>query len=373
MNILVVNSLRGQDKAFLGLFRDLSVNNVFITWTSNKFFLDNFREDELNKKRCLCPNFFENNFLIAFFLLPFFYIYYSWELIFQKKRSEIKTIVCLSFFEKIVFTPIAKLIGINVVWFDGIDIKYEKKSKFLVFFLKLYSRISTTIVFTEEREKKLIEKGFKNIKNVSLGIESDDSTHQDDIFSNLAKTDKLKTTFKSFTIGVVARLDNREQIEFLLKVVKLCLRFIPNIQLVVIGSGKNKKNFLWLARKMEIEKQVWFVGAQDVLGKWFDDFDFYVTTNNSLGLFDLEVILEAMVKKLPVISFYTPNLGELVKNNETGILLKDRNVNILAQAIIDLEQDKKKIKLLGDNANRIAVKYFSRDIQINKINKILNT
>lgn len=372
-NILVISSLKKQNKSFLSLFRDLSINNSFITWTNNDFFFDNFGDDELNRKIYLGPSLLGKKFKSFVFLLLFLYIWYFLEIAFSRKKYNIGAIVCMSFAEKIIFTPIGKLFRIKIIWFDEIEIDYRKKSKLIILLLKFCSNFSKTMVFTEQREKELVEMRFKNIKNVSLGLELENPNHQDNIFSNLAKAEKRESFFKNFTIGVVTALDDRMQVEALLKAIRICSGFVSNLQLVVIGSGKEKKNFLWLARKMEIEKQVWFVGDQEYLGKWFDNFDLYVIINNSPSLFDLEVVLEAMSKKLPVIAFETNNLKELVIEDKTGIMIKEKSSDILAKNIMELEQDRRKMDLFGSNAGIMVAEYFSRNVQLGKINKIFNS
>ena len=357
-NVLIISSQKKQDKSFLNLFKDLSDNNSFVTWSDNDFFLDNFCEDKLNRKIYLGPPLFGKSFKIFILLLPFLYAWYLFDFIFKKSSYNIDTVVCLSSLEKLIFTPIVSIFKIKVIWFDEIELDYRKKAGIILFLLKVFSNFAENITFTEEREKVLNKIGFKNTENVSLGIELENSSHQDNIFSNLARTEKPTSFFKNFTIGTVVELNDRVQVEILLRAVKICSEFVSNLQLVIIGSGKEKKNFLWLSRKMEIEKQVWFVGDQDHLGKWFDNFDIYVTVNSSPSLFDLEVVLEAMSKNLPVIAFEVDSLKELVINKKTGILIKEKKSEELAKSIMEIEKNRRQIRLFGENSSKIVREYF---------------
>jgi len=376
-NILVINSFKKQNKPFLNLFRDLNQEFNFFAWSTDNYFLDksnNFVLSKLNKKIYLGPNLDKKiNFFFFLLMLPAIYPWRFFDLMFTRSLQSIEKIICLGVAEKIIFTPLARLMGIKTIWFVVPQENYEKKSGLLIFLLRLFSKKVKIITFTSFKKDELISLGFRkeNINNVSLGIEVGKSSHQDNIFFSLAKAEKSPAFFKNFTIGTVANLNDQGQVENLLRVIKNCLSVVPNLQLVVIGSSSQTKNFSWLARKMEIENNVWFVGEQEYLGKWFDNFDVYLALNKEPVLFDLETILEAMASGLPVLAFFHKNLEDLVINNKTGFLIEP-DVNVLSQKVVELGQDKRILRVLRENAKIMVDKYFSRQRQIGEIRKILN-
>ncbi len=373
-NVLIVNSRNNHNKSFLSLFNDLSGFNFF-TWASDDYFLDKFLRKDLNKKISLGPNISKKiNFYIFLLISSFFYFWFFSELFFNKSKYKLKAIICISDNEKIIFTPIARILGIKMIWIDEVGVDYRKRSKILVLLLKLCSNFSKIITFTEFKKKELLSLGFceKNINNVSLGIRLEKPSHQENIFSNLAEVSKPMSFLNNFTIGTIANLNNRGQIEMLLQMTKTCLGLIPNLQLVVIGSGKERKNYGHLARRMEIEKNVWFVGEQEHLGKWFENFDIYIALSKKFNLFDLEIILEAMSKKLLVIAGEDENLKELIIDKKTGLFIDFNNIENFSRKIIELEQDKRQINTLGENACNLVSEYFSREVQLGRINKTLD-
>ncbi|MGK9477952.1 glycosyltransferase family 4 protein [Melioribacter sp. OK-6-Me] len=66
-------------------------------------------------------------------------------------------------------------------------------------------------------------------------------------------------------------------------------------------------------------------------------------------------IVEAMATGLPIISTYHAGIPYIIENNKTGILVKENQVNSLADAIIDLAIDHERRERLGKAAQIFAL------------------
>ena len=60
--------------------------------------------------------------------------------------------------------------------------------------------------------------------------------------------------------------------------------------------------------------------------------------------------MEAILRGIPVVASNVGGIVDIVENNKTGILTNEKDVNQLANAIIELLENKKKAKYLSDNA-----------------------
>lgn len=70
-------------------------------------------------------------------------------------------------------------------------------------------------------------------------------------------------------------------------------------------------------------------------------------------------ILEAMASHLPVIATNVGGVGGVITHQENGILLKSGDPQSLAQAIIELAQDKEKCGRLAQKAYQVVCERFS--------------
>jgi len=77
-----------------------------------------------------------------------------------------------------------------------------------------------------------------------------------------------------------------------------------------------------------------------------------------------------MLAGKPVIASDQGGPLEIIKNNETGILIQPREPEVLAEAILGLYNDPKMRKKLGKNARNYAIKNFNVKEQIKKIERI---
>ena len=72
-----------------------------------------------------------------------------------------------------------------------------------------------------------------------------------------------------------------------------------------------------------------------------------------------QIIKEAYYFKIPVIATNVGGIPEIVKNNETGILIPQENPTILSDTVNSLLNDNSKIETMIDNAFNFVVKNYS--------------
>ena len=159
----------------------------------------------------------------------------------------------------------------------------------------------------------------------------------------------------------------------LLAAIKNCLTIIPNVQLIIVGDGEERKNLGWLARKMEIDHITWFVSGGQYTRKWLESFDVFVVTNELLKLPDVNIILRAMEAGIPILGPQNIGLEDILpKTEEKEIKLFEDNGNeMLTRQIIKLWRDKRLRKELGILEKKRIIEYFSLEKQAEEFEKIL--
>ncbi len=374
--ILIINSNQNISPLF-NLFFELSNNDCsFSLPTTNPALLEKFRKENWPAKKIwLGPNKFNTlNSILLIVLLPIIYIMAFVYLLFFKFNRKINYIIYCSWNEKVIFTPIAKLLKIKNIWLECPGNNYSALNSIFKLLYKLCSHLAKIVTFTNLTKTQLKNSGFEtnNITVIQLGIKLKLGQRQENIFNKIAQTEHDSRLRKFFSLGTAIELNQKEGIELLFQAVKKALTVIPNLQLIIIGDGAERKNLAWLAKKMEIDNLVWFVGEQAYLRKWLDNLDIFVFVNETLNLNDLHSIMQASAAGLPIITFHNIGVEEIVRDNKNGLLIEKNNSEALAQAIIKLRQNHHVRLQFGKNSIEIIDKNFSIDNMIIQFEKVFD-
>ena len=296
---------------------------------------------------------------------------FLFSLISLRLKRKVDLIICFNFNEKIIITPFARLLGLKVVWLESPDLNYRQINKILLALYKINARLAKLAVFTSYGKLQLINLGFPENNIILLPPGAKLTPYQENIFNKLASSGQARFRRKYFTVGVVTELNQKQKIETVFQAVKISLPVIPNLQLIVIGEGQERKNLLWLAKKMGIENLVWLVGEQAQLKKWLDSFDVFLAAGENLKLDDYGNLLEAMAAGLPVLAPRNIGAEDFVIENKTGALAEMNNNEMLARQIIKLYQDKRLRLQLGKNGRERVDQLFTLDKMVGRLEQIL--
>ena len=183
---------------------------------------------------------------------------------------------------------------------------FDKLSKKIVKDLTKVYCVKTakeTIVPTDKIYKLFKEKYMitKNISVIPSGIDIE-RFFEENVEKD--KVDKIKKKYgitkEDFTIIFVGRLAPEKNIEFLLKAQqKLVEEKINNINLLIVGDGPDKENYINISRKLNIFDKVIFTGKieQEEIQYYYQCADAFVTASNSetQGLTVIEAMAAGVV------------------------------------------------------------------------------
>ncbi len=176
------------------------------------------------------------------------------------------------------------------------------------------------------------------------------------------------------TIAFVGRLIKQKGCHFLIDAAKKLQLEIPELKIIVAGSGVESKR---LKRQAEAIRNIEFIGSvtqsqvREVLQKsWILCAPSTRTDRGNeegLGM----VFLEAQAMETPVVSFNTGGVSEAVKDGDTGVLVNDLDTAELAATLKHLLLDSTYRTALGKEGRRHVTRNFNSRSQASSIESIL--
>jgi len=130
---------------------------------------------------------------------------------------------------------------------------------------------------------------------------------------------------EAFVIGIIAVLRNAKGHRFLLRAVKQLAPEIPQIKLLIAGTGPQEQNIQNLIRELSLENQVMMLGHQDDIPSLLRALDVFVlpAQEEALGT----ALIEATAMGVPVIATRVGGIPEVL--GEAGLLFESEDVEAL--------------------------------------------
>ena len=146
-------------------------------------------------------------------------------------------------------------------------------------------------------------------------------------------------------------------------------------KLVLVGDGPDRSDCERLARELDLQKDVIFLGKQDGLTEILNAADIFLMPSQSES-FGLSA-LEAMACGVPVVSTSVGGLPELNIHNETGYIAEIGDIDRMAKYTIELLTNEKRYKSFSKNSRERAVNNFDKDLivpkYVNYYERVLNS
>ena len=143
-------------------------------------------------------------------------------------------------------------------------------------------------------------------------------------------------------VGYLGKSNRYKGIDYLLKAFVSVRQQSANARLLIVGGGDWLPELQTLAERLEIADRVIFAGPVENgrLPDYYAAADLFVLPSISGPENSPVVLFEAMASAKPVVATTIPGVVDIVKHEETGLLVPPKDVPQLAAAITRIVQDK---------------------------------
>lgn len=171
-----------------------------------------------------------------------------------------------------------------------------------------------------------------------------------------------------FVIGSVGRMvDEQKRFGDLIQAISR-LADIPHVKLLLLGDGRQRSRLEQLAVKLGVRGRVIFAGYQFVVGHFLGLMDVFalVSEREAFGL----VNAEAMRCSLPVVATRVGGIPDVVRHNETGLLVDPRDIEAMVRAFRRMIADPELSMSMGAAGKLRADREFSAESYIRRVDNL---
>jgi len=178
---------------------------------------------------------------------------------------------------------------------------------------------------------------------------------------------------KKYVVGFSGSLLQWHGVDDLIKSIYILKNHIPEIVLIIIGDGEQRKCLENYAKTLDMEDRVIFLGKVDhkLMPQYLSIMDVAVAPYKKIEKFYLSPlkIFEYMSMELPIISTNQGQITDLLKNN--GILVEPEKPKQIARALKWVYNNQKEAYEMGRRARLIVEKRYTWEMNVKRVLSVL--
>lgn len=163
---------------------------------------------------------------------------------------------------------------------------------------------------------------------------------------------------------MLARLTEKKGVRYLIDAMPQILKELPGSKLLIVGSGELEKELKGHVVTLGLSNHVRFTGSvcNNDLPEFYATADIFIGPSIEAKSGDTEgfglTFVESAMSGCLVIGTKTGGIGDIIQDNETGLIVPEKNANALAEKIIYAFEHEKEIQKIKKAArNRCIEKY----------------
>lgn len=215
-------------------------------------------------------------------------------------------------------------------------------SKIIIVIERFVSHFTDKIIVLTELEKKDLLR-FKiaeaeKIRLIYPGLELDRYTQ-----ANVGKV-SMRQNFNiapdEKVVGMVCRLESIKGPEYFVEAAGVVAKQFSKVKFIMVGEGSLRQRLEEQVKEARLQNKFIFTGWREDIVEILSILDILVlpSLNEAVGM----ILIEAQSLGVPVVATNVGGIPEVIRDNQTGILVPPANPHSLAQAINQLLADEQK-------------------------------
>ncbi|MFT5121916.1 MAG: glycosyltransferase involved in cell wall biosynthesis [Kiritimatiellia bacterium] len=227
-------------------------------------------------------------------------------------------------------------------WFFLPDFKERLYYRINLWTLKRFQRV---IVLSRYYEQHLVDHGFSagSLRRIPSGFRT-------------REKGPLAPPSIQYQAGVLSRFTGEKNLSLFLDALKIVHAARPQDRFLLAGEGPQKNNLERFRRGCSLDQVVEMPGFVD-RDTFFQQVQVYVNCSTIENL--PYTVLEAMEASLPVVVTRVGGMPDLVEHEKTGLLVEPRQPEALAEALIQLLEDRTTRRTYGQAGREKLEQEFS--------------
>ena len=178
--------------------------------------------------------------------------------------------------------------------------------------------------------------------------------------------EKLGINKKTLIVGMSARLESYKGHKTLIKAAALLKeKGIDDISFLILGDGSYAEELKNYTEALNVSDRIFFLGFMENVAEYVNIFDINVNCSTGTETSSLAISEGLSLGKPAIVSDFGGN-PNMVKNYETGFVIKQNDAHVLADKILYLKSNPDTLKYMSNNARLDFKERFSADIMARK-------
>jgi phosphatidylinositol alpha-1,6-mannosyltransferase len=298
----------------------------------------------------------------------------------QIKKTRIKYVQCTHIASGLVALLLKKLHSIPYVLYTyGSEITGQPGLLRSILSRLILKNAIHIVTMSEFTKRAIMSYGVPAEKiRFLVGVEVDRFTQKGD---TLGTRRKYKLDGEPILL-TVARLVEHKGIDTVIKALPEIIKTYPKLLYVVSGEGTYRPYLEKLCRRLQVEKNVRFLGniphdmMQNKCEAFYSLCDLFIMVSRNINQIEAEgfgiVFLEAALAEKACIGGRSGGISDAVLDGVTGKLVDPGDPKAVANVVLDLLDNKKVANQMGANGYKRAIKNFDWEANVIAWEKELN-